>query len=205
MKLEYRAPGESGWAEIVTTRTDSDGYPPVERLRVQWPIDEANVDRAAIASSLVFSPWLIGRCDLLRPFSALTERRIVEWFQEQDVWVAPNPIRAGGLPIPKGTKRVYLSGSPHASHEHSLVIVKSHMGSGIVGNEMRVASNAHLLIQHAPHPAARFSIRLGVAVLLAEAFSVNEFVDPEFAHTCPEEFQAASRMIECVSLGLCDE
>src|SRR5699024_4797064 len=81
MQLEYMPPSLAGWAEIAATPTDFDAYPPVPKLRVKWPLGEANVDRTAVAASLIFAPWIAGRCDHIRQFSALTEQRLVEWFQ----------------------------------------------------------------------------------------------------------------------------
>lgn len=56
MRLEYATSETGSWSEITATPIDFDGYPPLNRFRVNWPIADANVDRTAIAASLVFSP-----------------------------------------------------------------------------------------------------------------------------------------------------
>lgn len=202
MKLVYTAPNTEGWAEISASRVDFDADPPLNRLRVCWPLGEANVDRTAIAASLVFSPWIAGRCDMKRPFSALTEQRIVEWYQQQAIWVAPTPVRAGGLPLPRGTRRFHLSDDGNGPEAYFLAIVDSLHGSGESGPRTQVATNAEVLMSNAPSKAAAFEIRLGVAVLVAESLSIDEFVDPEFAAAAPEAFGRARRLLECVALGL---
>ncbi|MGP5036766.1 hypothetical protein [Brachybacterium alimentarium] len=204
MKLLYTAPSAEGWAEISASRIDFDANPPLNQLRVCWPLGEANVDRTAIAASLVFSPWIAGRCDLIRPFSALTEQRIVEWFQRQAIWVAPTPVRAGGLPLPRGSRQFHLSGEGTRSNAHSLTLVESLHGSGESGSTTHVATNANILMSSAPSISAAFEIRLGVAVLVAESLSINELIDPEFANAAPEAFGHARQLLECVALGLRD-
>ncbi|MGP9707008.1 hypothetical protein [Brachybacterium sp. AOP24-D1-21] len=204
MKLIYTAPTPQGWAEVIASRIDFDAAPPIDRLRVCWPLGEANVDRTAIAAALVFSPWVAGRCDLIRPFSALTEQRIVEWFQQKAIWVAPTPVRAGGLPLPRGTRRFHLSGDGNGEGAHFLALMDSLHGSGETGTTTRVATNAGVLMSNAPSESAAFEIRLGVAVLVAESLSVNELIDPEFAAAAPEAFGRAQRLLECVALGLRD-
>lgn len=204
MKLVYTAPNPQGWAEIAASRVDFDAEPPLNRLRVCWPLGEANVDRTAVAASLVFSSWIAGRCDLIRPFSALTEQRIVEWFQQQAIWVAPIPIRAGGLPLPRGTRRFHLSGDKDGADTLFLALVESLHGSGESGPATHVATNAGVLMSNAPSESAAFEIRLGVAVVVAESLSINELVDPEFAAAAPEAFGRAQRLLECVALGLRD-
>lgn len=204
MKLVYTAPDAQGWAEIAASPVDFDAMPPLSRLRVCWPLGEANVDRTAIAASLVFSPWIAGRCDLIRPFSALTEQRLVEWFQQQALWVAPTPVRAGGLPLPRGTRRFHLSGDPSGADAPHLALKDSLHGSGESGSTTHVATNAGVLMSNAPSDSAAFEIRLGIAVLVAESLSINELVDPEFAAVAPEAFGRAQRLLECVALGLRD-
>lgn len=202
MKLTYTAPSPQGWAEIAAAPVDFDAFPPLDRLRVCWPLTEANVDRTAVAASLVFAPWIAGRCDLQRPFSALTEQRIVEWFQHKSIWVAPTPVRTGGLPLPRGMRRVHLSGGNTDSQ--SLELVDPLRGSGESGTSVRIATNAGTLMAHAPSAVAAFEIRLGVAVLAAESMSINELIDPEFAATDSEAFNRAKRLLECVAIGLRD-
>lgn len=202
MKLEYSAPSFQGWAEISASRTDFDGVPPLDRLRICWSLGEANVDRTALAASLIFSPWIAGRCDHERPFSALTAQRIVEWFRHHSIWVSPTPIRTGGLPLPRGTQRFHLSGGDDESRR--LIVVTPRQGSGEQGRTVRVATNAGMLMASAPSPAVAFEIRLGIGVLMAESLSVNEFVDPEFAAAEPEAFTRAQKLLECVALGLRD-
>lgn len=200
MKFTYVPPTPQGWAEIQTARVDFDANPPVDRLRVCWPLGEANVDRTAVAASLVFAPWTAGGCDFLRPFSALTGQRITEWFQEASVWVSPTPIRAGGLPLPRGRRRFRLSGD--GGDELRLALVDSLLGSSESDEEVRVASNLRVLMANAPTRASSFEMRLGVAVLVADSLSVNEFIDPEFAAEEPQSFTHAQRLLESVALGL---
>ncbi|MEE1650726.1 hypothetical protein V1260_07960 [Brachybacterium sp. J144] len=202
MKFTYVPPTPQGWAEIQTSRVDFDAHPPVDRLRVCWPLGEANVDRTAVAASLVFAPWTAGRCDFLQPFSALTGQRITEWFQEAPVWVSPTPIRAGGLSLPRGRRRFRLSGD--GGDELRLTLVDSLLGSSESDEEVRVASNLSVLMANAPTTAASFAMRLGVAVLVADSLSVNEFIDPEFAAEAPQSFTHAQRLLESVALGLRD-
>lgn len=205
MKLSYSAPDPAGWAEIQTARIDFDGQPPVDRFRVSWPLGEANVDRTAVAASLIFSPWIAGRCDHLRPFSALTEQRIVEWYQGEAVWVAPNPVRAGGLPLPRGSRRLRLSGTPSGAHDEDVLsLVPTELGSGRAGSDIRVACNLAALTACAPSRTAALTMRLGAAVLVAESLSTNEIIDEEFAEISPEAFDAAARLLECTALGLRD-
>lgn len=205
MKLTYAHPAESGWVEIRAERTDFDGFPPIDRFRIQWPLGEANVDRTAVAASLIFSPWIAGRCDHGRPFSALTEQRIVSWFQHHSTWVAPNPVRAGGLPLPIGTRRLRVSGAPTGAPDEDLLrLVPSGYGSGREGNEHRIASNLAALGAGLDSDLVRLQMRLGVAVLVADSLSANELIDEEFAAYDPASFDAAARLLECTALGLRD-
>ena len=183
---------------------DFDANPPLNHLRVCWPLGEANVDRTAVAASLAVAPWIAGRCDLIRPFSALTEQRIVEWFMEQSIWVSPNPVRTGGLPLPRGTLEFHLSGEGNGADTRFLTFVDSLQGSGESGSATRIATNINALMWNAPSESSAFEIRLGMAVLVAESLSINELIDPEFAEAAPEAFGRAQRLLECVALGLRD-
>ena len=204
MQLEYMPPSLAGWAEIAATPTDFDAYPPVPKLRVKWPLGEANVDRTAVAASLIFAPWIAGRCDHIRQFSALTEQRLVEWFQGERIWVAPTPVRVGGLPIPRGTRRILL-GDPDSSTQGThlrLQAVSPLVGSGKDPEVTRIASNLAAFLRNSPTPEARYCMEVGFAVLVAESLSANEIIHPEFGLKSPSAFSAAARLLESVSLGL---
>lgn len=200
MKLLYVPPTTSSWTEISAAQVDVDAVPPVTRLRLCWPLGEVNADRTAVGAVLAFSPWIGGRCDLEHEFSALTGQRLVEWFQDQGIWVAPSPVHAGPLPLPRGSHRYSLSGDASASPE--LRFADSLCGSGESPAGVRIASNLGILIANAPTIAAGFEMRLGAAVLIAESLSISELVDPEFEAAAPEAFSRAQRLIECVGLGL---
>lgn len=202
MKFEYGTVAASGWAEISTEPTDFDAVPPLEKLRVNWPLESISVDRAVVSTSLVFSSWIAGRCDFPEPFSALTAQRITEWFQSQSIWVSPNPIRTGGLPLPRGNKRLILSGDSRRTNDIQLHLEPSERGTTTDGEAFHIATNAGVLMANAPTPAARLGIRLGIAVLVSESLGVDEVIDPEFAAESPQEFASAARFIECVALGL---
>ncbi|WP_422115741.1 hypothetical protein [Brachybacterium sp. UNK5269] len=204
MRLEYTPPEADGWAEIAANPIEFDANPPLQKLRVQWPLGDANVDRTAVASSLIFSPWIAGRCDHIRPFSALTVQRIVEWFQTQNIWVSPTPVRSGGLQIPRGHRRIRL-GTPHEIDDSAMTIlnfVAPLAGSGQDGDSVQIASNVGTLLQNAPTQADRFAMEIGLGVLLAGSLSASEFIYPEFAASSPDAFAAVARLIESVSLGL---
>lgn len=188
--------------ELGAERTDFDAYPPIQKLRANWPIGAPNVDRAAVAASLVFAPWIAGSCEHPQPFSALTAQRLAEWFQQQNIWVSPGPVRKGGLPLPRGRDRLHLSGTSLVPGEISLRFVASDQGSGQAEGHVRIAGNTEMLMNQAPGRAEALLIRLGSAVLVAESLSVNEIVDPEFAADHPNEFHAAARLLECTALGL---
>lgn len=204
MRLEYMPPSLTGWAEIAATPIDFDAHPPVPKLRVKWPLGDANVDRTAVAASLIFAPWIAGRCDHIRPFSALTEQRIVEWFQGERIWVAPTPVRAGGLLIPRGTRRI-LIGSPNSSTQGPhlrLQAVSPLAGSGKDSGVTRIATNLEVFLHNSPAPEARYCMEVGFAVLVAESLFANEIIHPEFGMESPVAFAAAARLLESVSLGL---
>ncbi|MFC0675707.1 hypothetical protein [Brachybacterium hainanense] len=202
MRFTTSAADGGSWTELLASRTDFDGHPPLDRLRLFWPLASGSPDRDAVALSLIFSPWVAGRSEHPAPFSALTEQRIVEWFQSQRIWASAGPVRIGGLPLPRGTRRLLLSGSPSSEREVLLRLVPSTEGGMVQEQEVHVATNAGTLIAHAPDATSAFSMRLGVAVLLAESLSITEIVDPEFAASAPEQFRAAARLVECVALGL---
>lgn len=204
MRFEYTAPAGNGWAEIAASPVDFDAFPPVKRLRTQWPLGDANVDRAAVAASLIFAPWIAGRCDHMRPFSALTAQRLVEWFQEQAIWISPTPVRSGGLQIPRGHLRLHLGSTGNSSDPGAVNLraVSSLSGSGQQGNSVHVATNLGAFLQGSPGPASRYAMEVGFGVLLSESLSANELVHPEFASASPEEFLKVARLVESVSLGL---
>lgn len=202
MKFEHRTAAASSWAEFATEPTDFDAVPPLEQLRINWPLESISVDRAVVGTSLVFSSWIAGRCDFPEPFSALTAQRITEWFQSQSIWVSPNPIRTGGLPLPRGTKRLILSGDSRQPCDIQLHLEPSERGTSTGGKAFHIATNAGVLMANAPTPAARLNIRLGIAVLVSESLGVDGIIDPEFATESPQGFASATRLIECVALGL---
>ena len=206
MRLEYRAPKEPGWAEITASPIDFDAYPPLPMLRVLWPLGEANVDRTAVASSLIFSPWISGRCDHTRPFSALTEQRIVEWFQGEGIWVAPTPVRSGGLLLPKGNRRLHLEQPSRAKDDRDacLQIRPPRSGSGEEGCTYQIATNLVTLIHHAPTKAIRHTMEVGMAVLVADSLSAGEIVAPALADEDRRMFTSVQRLLESVALGLSD-
>lgn len=202
MKLEYKTAESGLWNRLSATPVDFDAFPPVPDFRIQWTLGDANVDRTAVAASLIFSPWIAGRCDHLRPFSALTEQRLVEWFSYKGIWVAPTPVRAGGLPIPRGNARLWISDPTPELQDLALALVPPDGGSGQMSGIVRVASNASFFELNAPTREDAFCIRVGVATLLAESLHVDEIVDPQFFQSAPDDFLAVRRLLECVSIGL---
>ncbi|QNN82272.1 hypothetical protein H3H54_14535 [Brachybacterium sp. Z12] len=202
MKFTIQNQETSTWTEISAERTDFDGYPPIPRFRVNWPTEIRSVDRSAVATSIIFAPWIAGRSDYEKPISALTAQRLLEWFQLRNIWTAPGPVRTGGLPLPRGHERLHLSGDSKPIGEMSLAILPSDSGSGRIGNSVHVATNAGVLMDLAPRRTDALLIRLGTAALLAESLQVNEIIDPEFAAEEPEEFHRAARLLECTALGL---
>lgn len=202
MKFQFDESTASGWAELTATPIDFDAFPPVGRLRVQWPLGEQSIDRIALAASLVFSPWIAGRCDLPKPFSALTNQRITEWFQNQGIWVTPTPVRAGGLPLPRGQHTFEIVDGERRTEHSGLILAPALAGSGPSTAGMRIASNLDSLAAFVDSPAHRHLIRLGAAVLVAESLAINVLHYPAFADECPDDFAAASRLLECAALGL---
>lgn len=224
MRLEHHGDAESSWTEVTGEPADFDAHPPVPRLRLDWPLGEAGPDRIAVGSALAFAPWIAGPIDLEEPFSALTAQRVGEWFATQGIWVSPGPVRRGGIVIPGATRRLVLAddvgsstvdegnepadvssdspGSDSPSGDVRLRLVPSEEGTSIRGKDLRVATNAGVLGAHATRRSDQHAIRVGVTVLVAASLRVGEIVASDFAAECPEEFAAAARLLESVSLGL---
>lgn len=211
MKLQHLKNPGSGWTEISAHPGDADAHPPLPSLRLDWPLGDGGPDRFAVGASLAFAPWMAGASDLVEPFSALTAQRLSEWFARQGVWASPGPVRTGGVLVPGGSRRLHLvedaagSGSSVRAPEAEdlrMHLVPSEEGSSVRGSEVRIATNAGILGADATGIADRHAMRLAVAVLVAASLRVGVIVAPAFSAESPEEFAAAARLLECVSLGL---
>lgn len=206
MQYAFDSTGASGWATLTAKPVDADGYPPLEAVRVRWPMSIPQIDRIAVASALIFSPWAVGRMDLQTPCSALTAQRLTEWSQSHGQWISISNIRAGGLPIPVGTKSAEIVESPCSNlttdSNFRLFFGDTLSGSSHRSSQCQVASNINVLECCAPSVEIAYQIRLGLAVLVAEALDITRFSFPAFQTKAPIEFEHARRLLECVSLGL---
>lgn len=206
MRFVVRSEAGSPWFELAAEPVEADGFPPVPSLRLQWPLGDLQADRLAIGAVLTFSPWLAGHIDLPAQISALTAQRITEWAQTQGLWHSVSSIRAGGLPIPRGHRRITLCGDgdePDADPSGTaLVFVPSREGTSESTDSLRIASNVAVLMAGVPQGPARGLIRLGAAVLLAEQLGAASLKDATLWETDRDEFRAAARLLESVALGL---
>lgn len=186
---------------IVAHPTDFDAHPPVKELRIKWQYAGTSTDRFAVAASLAFSPWSAGAMMFPSEISALTAQRIGDWFRfVERVWVGPNPVRWGGLKIPKGRDVLSIGG---IEAEGTLVLEYRGMSeaSSLSDSRVQVASNAAYLVAR-DDGRSQLLTQLAVAVLLAEEIGVNEIRLPSDAVLSTEDFAATTWLLECVGLGL---
>lgn len=204
MKFSFEQ-SENGWAEIEASPYAFDAYPPIDTLRISWPLAGMSPDRLVVGCTLVFAPWSAGVSVFPEQFSALTSQRVVEWFQLSSISVLPTPVRAGGLPLPRGVRRAAVAHSGVPGADLTVAFRESHLGSTWSAGRVDLASNIGALAGSVDCDVLRLQMRLGAAVLVAESLGVNEIVDPELREADPAAFDSAARLLECVALGLRDE
>lgn len=203
MKISFSEAG-TGWFELRAAMTDFDGQPHVPALRYQWSRTPSSTDRIAVAAALCFAPWCAGRMELPAPISALTASRIQAWFSHFGVWVAPEPVRTGGLPIPGGERFAVLD-CCQSRARNTLVVeyVDPSEGSGIAPDRVRVATNARYFDRHDGDYGALFA-KVAVAVLIAEDIDAGVLTYNRKSWLGRATAQAAQELLESVGLGVTD-
>lgn len=178
-----------------------DGHPPIQRLEIGVALPQISPDRLAVGLTLVYSPWVAGVIELPTPFSALTARRIQEWFGLRHV--TPGPVHGAALPLPAGRRRVPVSGSDGAVDparpNPTLVLRSLTTAEGVArsGESFAVASNVAMF---APPLSDKHQglHEVGLAVLLADFVDAGVLVH-ESAQSNSSEL---TELLECVGLGL---
>lgn len=203
MRVDY-APAAPRWMGLKAEPIDFDGLPPVPSLKVDWPHESTSPDRVAVAGALAFSLWTAGCIEFQTAISALTAQRIVEWFAADHVWVAPCPVRTGGLPLPRGSRHARLvlgEMDDSASEALMIAMVGPSKGTAIRAQQVNLASNVGFFAQP-DDPTPAMLAALAAVVLCAEHLHLNTLSFPQLSTGCPELFDRAARLLECVSLGL---
>lgn len=101
MKIEW-IDEKSGRSGLVVTEVDRyDGVPSIDSFWLDKAPLNLSQDRLAVASTLVFGPWVTGAFRLPKQVGAGVARSIIRFCEPS--WVVPEPIDYGPKPIPAGS------------------------------------------------------------------------------------------------------
>ncbi len=186
MKIEWVAEqsGRSGLRVAEVHRYD--GHPPITEFWMDAAPLSLSQDRLAVASTLVWAPWVAGEFQFPKQVGAETATSIIAYCEP--TWVVPAPIDYGPKPIPDGLGRIAIDLScdlgtspaafaPGNGTEVRMTVLGSDSFAGSLSSLGRfvVASNAFLLSELSGHPGAAY---LAAGVLFAEDLVANSIELP---------------------------
>lgn len=161
----------------------TDGYPPVNELRVDTPIQTLPAARLAIAGCVAFGSYVGQSVTTTQAIPRMAVEAISRFFSERHV--AARPI----LDIPKSawpsagilSVQTYDPGfvppskSATGAHEYHLEIADGSLYNGVLSSphHLVVASNLAVLVQMDPHRISAAALKIAIGVLLSTDLHVH--------------------------------
>lgn len=186
----------SGQYSITFERSEYDAFPPVTELTLDARPEFQNPEREAVASVLLFGKFCGGDFQFSQNVGPATASAIRRFCFPLDVSVAP--LEYYPKPLPIGTKSIVLSETLMLGNKAQIVNLPSDKFNGGFRSHdsLVVASNSFMLKKDLND----FLPSLGIAVLFAEDFEVDEIIVKE--NVGDTEFERCRALLSVIRLGL---
>lgn len=203
MKFKYEADEALGSMTLNAEPGVLDGYPPIAKMIVDRVSSNVSGDRIAAAGALAFANYISGQLIFERQLSSLTAELIERLLTPR--WAHVMPLHPANLPIPRGSRTVYLGSPQQTSNDwERLELVERNLsrGSFLLKDRMIVSSNA-LVLDRVADPAHNYGLAcLAVGVLLAEDLDIARIHMPSLKGLPDPKFNAVSELCLAVGLGV---
>lgn len=167
-----RVTNNSGQFTLIVERDGYDAFPPVMEFTADHAPKFKNPEREAIASTLLFGPWVGGEFEYVQKIGPNTVAEIRRFCEPLNV--SCQPMEFYPKPLPLGHETAELSNEPGSHTSRFIIDLPSDKYNGAVRTHhgLAVATNSFMLKQ----TENDFRPSLGVAVLFAEDFDVDTIV-----------------------------
>lgn len=191
-----RVTNNSGQFTLTVERDGYDAFPPVMEFTADHAPKFKNPEREAIASTLLFGPWVGGEFEYVQKIGPNTVAEIRRFCEPLNV--SCQPMEYYPKHLPQGNERATLSNELGVQASRYIVDLPSDKYNGAIRTHhaLAVATNSFMLKQH----SADMRPSLAVAVLFAEDFNVDTLVVN--AGLDQAELQRYQALLSAARLGL---
>lgn len=194
----FRITNNSGQFTLTVERDGYDAFPPVPEFTADQAPRLRNPEREAVASTLLFSPWVGGEFEFVQKIGPNTVAEIRNFCEPMNVNCQPMEYYPKHLPLGQETATVSNEIGSHGSRYIVDLPSDKYNGAIRTHHALTVATNSFMLKQS----SADIRPSLGVAVLFAEDFNVDTLVvNAGFSEKELRRYQA---LLSAVRLGLED-